>query len=179
MPPPPLSLFRLAKSPVQIGLKLFSYSNSFQIWSSLLVLRDRTYSIKVEKPSEPAGTFQICFRYFISFNMKSFFLKNIQNQSNRGCFKNESIYTTLILKNHNVEIHVPLRMHPWYLLQPFKCRAKSTVLTIFHCCAYFNFQFFWIKISGTDKSFPKEADWNAIHVGYWLHSTLKLAVILS
>ena len=35
----------------------------------------RTYSIKVEKQSEPAGTFQICFWYFISFNMRSFFLK--------------------------------------------------------------------------------------------------------
>ena len=37
--------------------------------------RHHTYSIKVEKLSEPAGTFQICFWYFISFNMKSFFLK--------------------------------------------------------------------------------------------------------
>ena len=33
------------------------------------------YSMKVEKPSEPAGTFQICLRYFISFDMKSFSLK--------------------------------------------------------------------------------------------------------
>ena len=31
-----------------------------------------TYSIKVEKPSEPSGTFQICFWYFISFTMKNF-----------------------------------------------------------------------------------------------------------
>ena len=37
--------------------------------------RHRTYSIKVEKLSEPAGTFQVCFWYFISFNMKRFFLK--------------------------------------------------------------------------------------------------------
>ena len=36
---------------------------------------DRTYSVKVEKPSEPTGTFQICFWYFISFSMKTFFLK--------------------------------------------------------------------------------------------------------
>ena len=40
--------------------------------------RQRMYSIKVEKLSEPAGTFQICFWYFISFNIKSFFQKNIQ-----------------------------------------------------------------------------------------------------
>ena len=35
--------------------------------------RHRTYSIKVEKPNEPAVTVQICFWYFISFNMKSLF----------------------------------------------------------------------------------------------------------
>ena len=34
-----------------------------------------TYSIKVKKPSEPAGTFQICFWYFILFNIKRFFPK--------------------------------------------------------------------------------------------------------
>ena len=33
------------------------------------------YSIKVEKPSEPASTFQISFWYFISFNMKRLFMK--------------------------------------------------------------------------------------------------------
>ena len=33
------------------------------------------YSIKAEKLSEPASTFQICFCYFISFSMKSFSLK--------------------------------------------------------------------------------------------------------
>ena len=34
-----------------------------------------TYSIKVKKPSEPAGTFQICLWYFILFNIKRFFPK--------------------------------------------------------------------------------------------------------
>ena len=52
---------------------------------SILLLDNRTYSIKVEMPNEPAGTCQICFLYFISFNMMSFFLENIQNQSNGGC----------------------------------------------------------------------------------------------
>ena len=50
----------------------------------------RRYSIKVEKPSEPAGTFQICFWYFISFNMKSFFLKKI--------FKTDQIEVAPIMK---------------------------------------------------------------------------------
>ena len=43
------------------------------------------YSIKVEKQSEPASTFQICFWYFISFKIKSFSPDNIQNESNGGC----------------------------------------------------------------------------------------------
>ena len=37
--------------------------------------RHRTYSIKIEKPSESAATFQICFWYFMSFTMKSILLK--------------------------------------------------------------------------------------------------------
>ena len=40
------------------------------------------------------------------------------------------------------------------------------------------FQFFWIKISGMDKSLLKDVDWNVTHVRYWLHSTLKFGVIL-
>ena len=43
--------------------------------SVILVTKEWTYSIKVEKSSELVGTFQICFWYFISFNIKSFFLK--------------------------------------------------------------------------------------------------------
>ena len=37
--------------------------------------RHLTYNIKGEKPSEAEGTFQICFWYFISFNIKSISLK--------------------------------------------------------------------------------------------------------
>ena len=43
--------------------------------SQYISYRHDTYSIKVEKSSEPAGAFQICFRYFISFSMKGFFMK--------------------------------------------------------------------------------------------------------
>ena len=63
--------------------------------SAILLARERcrtvnityrhTYSIKVEKLSEPASTFQTCFWYFICFNVKSFFPENIQNELNGGC----------------------------------------------------------------------------------------------
>ena len=59
--------------------------------------RHSTYSITVENPSEPAGS-NFAFGILFPFNMKSFFLKSIQNRSNRGCSYHESIYKILILK---------------------------------------------------------------------------------
>ena len=37
--------------------------------------RHDTYSVKIEKLSEPEATFQICFWYFISFSIKKAFMK--------------------------------------------------------------------------------------------------------
>ena len=54
---------------------LFCLQEKSVTLSISVLYRHHLHGIKVEKPSEPAGTFQICFWYFISFNMKSFFLK--------------------------------------------------------------------------------------------------------
>ena len=74
-------------------LSSFSFRNLSNISS-----RHHTYSIKVRKSSEPAGTFQICFWYFISFNMKSFFLKIFKTNQTEVASNSKSIYTALILK---------------------------------------------------------------------------------
>ena len=70
------------------------------IVSSSSGARHRTYSIKVEKPSEPAGTFEIhLLSVFYFLQREEFFLKIFKNNqmevaSNMKVF----IYTTLILK---------------------------------------------------------------------------------
>ena len=78
--------------------------------------RHHTYSFKAEDTGEPAGTFQICFWYFISFNMKSFSAK-IFRMSQKEVALNMQVFLHNILftDEHDIDferrqrkIHIPL-----------------------------------------------------------------------
>ena len=65
-------------------LEYFQTDLSPQQNKTLSCLQEKrvTPSIRVEKPSEPASTLQICFWYFISFNMMN--IKNILNKTQKS-----------------------------------------------------------------------------------------------
>ena len=54
--------------------------------------RHYMYSIKVEKPSEPVSIFEICFLYFISFDMQSFFFLKILNMNQTEVAPNIKVF---------------------------------------------------------------------------------------
>ena len=111
-------------------LKWFWYSERVLDLKLSISSRHCGYSVKAEKPSQPVGTIQICFWYFFSFNMKSFFLTDQTEVA-----PNMKVF----FKHHKVEIHIPLTNitnASLISIATFQVQSKSTLLTICHCCAY-------------------------------------------
>ena len=156
-------------------LKSFSYSNSFWIWSSLSVLHITCTVSRLRSRVNLQVHFKFAFGVYFLQNEEFFPKKYSKPMKPRLLLKGKYLHDTNLKRPQRRNTHSSHK-HNWCIPDIYKCRAKSTLLTIFHCCAYFSILL--------DQNFrdeqrkQKEVDWNAIHVRYWLHSTLKFAVIL-
>ena len=165
-------------------LKSFLCSNSFQIWSSLLVLDIACTVSRLKR----RVNLQVHFKFAFGILFPSTWRVLIFPEKNSKPNKQRLPLSWKYLHDIDFEKTTTYKYtfqssnkHNWCISDIY-CNllsAQQTLLFEQFSIVMSIFQFFWIKISGMDRSFLKEADWNAIPVRYWLHSTLKFAIILS